>query len=455
MVVMRRSLFLVLGLSIMGVVVGCTQSSTTPDAPGAGDEVTSASAGTRGVGSAGASAGTTSSAGTGVAGAGVDVNPAGGAAGAATAVAGGGSGGANVDASSGVPVAGSTGLAEVSSDGDGLRTIGPDYTPDPRLQDPAAPKGTQFDFTMTGAESEIYPGLNGNYNREVTVYVPAQYDPAKPAAFIVTQDALGKDVLPGLLDNMINQKMLPVIVVIFANNGGGDAPGSERGLEYDTVSGLYAEYAITEMIPRVIVEAQGHNIDLKLTDDPNGHGTFGGSSGGAGSFSMAWWHPDYFRRVVTYSGTYVRQVPADSPFPNGCWVYHDFDPYDDTGANGLILQDCEPVGGFTGSSNPGPCDTPLSQPECEAVTGCQWNTTVNRPLRVWLESAENDLGAGGNPSTHRNFDLANQRMADALESRGYHYHYDHALNAGHVDSKVIRQTIVEAMLWVWRGYPIE
>jgi hypothetical protein len=57
------------------------------------------------------------------------------------------------------------------------------------------------------------------------------------------------------------------------------------------------------------------------------------------------------------------------------------------------------------------------------------------------------------PVEYRDFDIANQRMAQALALRGYHYHYDHALNAGHVDGNVVSQTLPEALLWVWRGYP--
>jgi enterochelin esterase family protein len=382
--------------------------------------------------------------------------------GSMTSAGGSGGDGGNGGNAGSMQVGGSSGsstdpMDNVSSDGDGDRVVGPKYTPDPQLNDPAAPKGKRFNFTMTGAQSTIYKGINGSYNRSVSAYIPAQYDPAKPAALIVTQDALGNGSVQGLLDNLINKKMLPVIVAFFVSNGGGDYIGSERGLEYDTVSGLFAEYVMKEVIPRGIMEAKTQlNIDLKITDDPWGHATLGGSSGGAASFSMAWWRPDYFRRVITYSGTYVTQVPAGSPFPHGCWVYHDVDPYDAAAPNGLIVQHCEPTAGFTGDSTPGPCDTPLSQAKCEAVDGCTWNTKLNRPLRIWHESAEpNDLGAGQSPGSYRNFDLANQRMAAAFKLRGYHYHYDHALNAGHVDNNVVRQTIGEAMLWLWRGYPLE
>lgn len=358
-----------------------------------------------------------------------------------------------------------SGLPDAGSDGDGNRTIGPMYTPSPLLIAGNTPKGKLVNFTMQGSDSQIYKGINGNYTRAVTVYVPAQYVPGTAAPLMVTQDAMGVGQVNVALDNLIEVKLVPPIVVFFVANGGGDAQGSERGLEYDTVSGLFAEFINTEVLPRGIQEVKAQlNIELALTDDPNGRGTLGGSSGGAASFSMAWWHPDMFRRVVTYSGTYVSQVPPNPPFPHGCWVYHDVDPRFMTMTDppaGLIVQHCESASGDQGSSNPGPCDTPLSQSACESVGGCAWNTTANKPLRVWLESADGDLGTPGHlldvkygPIEYRDFDVANQRMAQALALRGYHYHYDHALNAGHVDGNVVAQTLAEALLWVWRGYPL-
>jgi enterochelin esterase-like enzyme len=376
---------------------------------------------------------------------------------------GGGSGGAPaVDAGSdGMPAPGGMagGLPEVSSDGDGDRTIGPTYAPDPLTQLGAGvPAGKDFTFMMPLAQSKYYTGAgqkNALANRAISVHVPMQYNPAHPAALMVTQDAQGGNYLPAVIDNLVAKNEIPVIVLIRVANGGGDSVGNERGLEYDTVSGLYAEFIIKEVVPQTITVAKTQlNIDLKITDDPNGHLTMGGSSGGACAFSMVWWHPDLFRRMIGWSPTLVNQVPVGSPFPHGCWIYHDIDPYSMTAPNGLVVASCEPATGFTGDSNPGPCDTPLSQATCEAVKGCVWNTNRNRPIRIWHESATGDLGAGGGPATYRNFDLANQRTAAALKLRGYHYHYDHALGAGHNDGKVQAQTIVEAMRWVWRGYTL-
>ena len=44
------------------------------------------------------------------------------------------------------------------------------------------------------------------------------------------------------LDALIAQRKLPAMIAISIGNGGGDAQGSERGLEYDTMSGAYAEF---------------------------------------------------------------------------------------------------------------------------------------------------------------------------------------------------------------------
>ncbi len=252
---------------------------------------------------------------------------------------------------------------------------------------------------------------------------------------------------------MISQRKLPPLVGVFAGNGGGDYIGSERGLEYDTVSGLYAQWVDQELLPRAEREtlAQLPEQAVTFTKDPEGRATMGGSSGGAASFSMAWWRPDLFRKVLAYSGTFVNQVPQNSPFPHGAWIYHDVDPYQAESPNGLIVAHCESQDAAP-SSQVGPCDTPLSRSSCEAVAGCAWNTAENKPLRVWLQAGSNDLGGKDSPGTYRNFYLANQRMAQALQKRGYHFHYDDCSGAGHVDQKALRQTLPTALVWLWRGY---
>ena len=109
------------------------------------------------------------------------------------------------------------------------------------------------------------------------------------------------------------------MIAISIGNGSGDAQGSERGLEYDTMSGLYAEFVEKEVLP--LVEKQ---YNVKLTKDPDGRATMGGSSGGSCALIMAWYHPELYHRVLTYSGTYVNQQwPSNPQTPHGAWEFHE------------------------------------------------------------------------------------------------------------------------------------
>jgi hypothetical protein len=439
------------------VVVGCAGGAPSGGHPGAAGSSAGSGSGAAGAGApAGAAgSGSTGTAGDGTAGSGTPAGAAGASGGTNGAAGTAGSGGASgvAGAAGGAGATGSSGstgtaglapLPEPGIDGDGDFMIGPAYTSDAANKYVAGtPIGKQFSFIMSSADSTIYPGRNGTpYMRHVWVYVPMQYVPGTAAPFIAVQDGnyavwFGNDVphavntganlpgtanLPRILDNYIAAKKLPKLVVIFAEAGGGDGGASERGLEYDTVSGTYAEYMDKEVLPRVIAEAKSQlNLTLAFTKDPSGRGTLGGSSGGAGSFSMAWWHPDLFSRVITYSGTFVRQAsPEDPLYPHGCWSYHDYDPYDPAMPNGLIVK--EPS---------------------------------KKPIRHWIEVGTNDMGMGGGPSTYRDFQLANQRMAASYKLKGYHYHFDLAQGGGHLDGGAVAQTLPAALLYVWRGYPID
>src|SRR5262245_15893246 len=88
-----------------------------------------------------------------------------------------------------------------------------EYPPHPdSVVQAGVPQGEliKFDF----ASSKIFPGTT----REVTVYVPKQYDPAKPACVFVCQDGV-KYNAPVVFDNLIARGELPVIIGVFARPG--------------------------------------------------------------------------------------------------------------------------------------------------------------------------------------------------------------------------------------------
>ena len=156
------------------------------------------------------------------------------------------------------------------------------------------------------------------YTRKVSVYVPNDYVPGSVVPFIVGADGPDR-MLFTVLDGLIPEHKLPVMIAISIGNGSGDAQGSERGLEYDTMSGRYAEFVEHEVLP--LVEEKAH---VKLTHDPDGRATMGGSSGGSCAMIMAWFHPELYHRVLTYSGTYVNQQwPSDPKTPHGAWEFHE------------------------------------------------------------------------------------------------------------------------------------
>jgi enterochelin esterase-like enzyme len=314
------------------------------------------------------------------------------------------------------------------ADADGNFILGATHTPAPEsAPQSTSPRGTIADFTLSSADSRLYPGIaqtpnvtftpdpsdparlivNSSrpapYTRKVTVYVPKQYVPGTRAPFIVGAD--GPDALLfTVLDNLIAEGRIPPIIAISVSNGGGDAQGSERGLEYDTMSGRYAEFIETEVLPQV--ESRFHVL---LTKDPNGRATMGGSSGGSCALIMAWYHPELYRRVLTYSGTYVNQQwPYNPGTPHGAFEFHEH----------LIP-----------------------------------NSPV-KPIRIWMEVGDRDFLNPNVMDDHmHDWVGANESMARVLAAKGYHYQFVFARNAGHVDRGVREQTLPEALEYLWRGYP--
>lgn len=315
------------------------------------------------------------------------------------------------------------------ADVNGSFIVGPTHRPDQAsLARPDVPKGRIVEFTMDSADSKIYPGIAREpgtfgtpdpddpaklvvttshpapYKRRVAVYVPANYEPGTEAPFIVGADGPDK-LLFTVLDNLIHQQRVPAMVAISIGNGSGDAQGSQRGLEYDTMSGRYAEFVETEVLP--LVESK---CGVKLTKDPERRATMGCSSGASCALAMAWYRPDLYHLVLSYSGTYVNQQwPPNPETPHGAWGFHE----------NLITN------------------------------------SPKKPIRIWLEVGDRDLY---NPNNMRDnmhdWVLANERMAEVLAAKGYDYQFVFVRNSAHCDGATKQQTLPAALEWLWRGYSV-
>ena len=317
------------------------------------------------------------------------------------------------------------------TEGDGSLTIGPDYKIDPDLTDRGSPKGKSFTFAMPLANSKIFRGDDKTLDlakkpvrkeRKISVYVPAAYKDGTKAPLLIIHDGPGQlGLVRNALDNLTISKdpkrTLPAFIAIAVENGGNDSKKSERGLEYDTMSDRLARFIHDEVLPAVLTNAEikAAYPRIAFTENPWGRGVIGCSSGGAAALTMAWFRPDWFRRVIAYSGTFVDQQDDDAPeeakFPLGAWEYH----------SGMKL---------------------IAASE-------------QKPLRIFTHVSEKDNRANDAEATNHNWVMAGQRTAAALKAKGYHQRFVFSKATGHCDRRVFELTLADTLVWLWRGYHAE
>jgi len=237
--------------------------------------------------------------------------------------------------------------------------------------------------------SDIFPGTVRDY----WVYVPAQYDAAKPACVLVVQDGLNRArgwKLPTVMDNLIHAGDMPVTIGIFISPGVVPAPNDNaqprfnRSFEYDAMGDRYARFLVEEILPEV---GKSYN----LSDDPNDRAIAGASSGAICAFTVAWERPDQFRRVLSTIGTYVG-LRGGNEYP-------------------ILIRKTEP-----------------------------------KPIRVFLQDGSSDLDIYGG-----SWWVANQDMLSALKFAGYDVH--HVWGKGGHNGKHSTAIMPDALRWLWRDYP--
>ena len=262
--------------------------------------------------------------------------------------------------------------------------LGPDSFPQAGV-----PVGTVEKFSWK--ESKIYPGTERDY----WVYVPKQYDAAKPACLMVFMDGGGYMSTNGsfrttvVFDNLIHKKEMPVTIGVFINPGNVPAaePGqkgrSNRSYEYDSVGDLYARFLLEEILPEV-------GKKWNITKDPAGRATAGISSGGICAFTAAWERPNEFGRVLSHIGSFTN-IRGGHIYP-------------------ALIRKSE-----------------------------------KKALRVFLQDGTNDLD-----NLHGNWPLSNQDMAAALKFAKYEHKL--VLGDGGHSGKHGGAILPDSLRWLWEGY---
>lgn len=252
------------------------------------------------------------------------------------------------------------------------------------------PKGELLKYTFD--QSKIFPGTT----REVSVYVPAQYKPDKPACVHVNQDGI-QFKANEVFDSLIHSGDMPITIGVFVKPGVVNPPVENalqrfnRSFEYDGLGDAYARFILDEILPDVETRKTSDGRAIILSKDGNDRSIGGSSSGAICAFTAAWERPDAFRRVFSAVGTYV---------------------------------------GLRGGQN--------------------YSTLVRKyepkPIRIFLEDGSNDLNIYGG-----DWWMANLALERSLVFAGYEV--NHAWGEGGHNNNGGTAVFPEAMKWLWKDWP--
>jgi gluconolactonase len=256
---------------------------------------------------------------------------------------------------------------------------------------PAVPKGEIIKLVFDS--SKIFPGST----RDVSIYVPLEYNPDQPACVYVNQDGIQWNA-PVVFDNLIYQKEMPVTIGIFITPGIVNAkdPSSalnrfNRSFEYDGLGDAYARFLLEEILPFVERQHTGDGRAIRLSKNGNDRAIGGSSSGAVCAFTVAWERPAEFSKVFSSIGTYIGLRGADR-YP-------------------ILVRKFEP-----------------------------------RPIKIFLQDGSNDLNIYAG-----DWWMANQTMERALIFSGYHV--NHVWGEGQHNGKQGTSVFPEAMRWLWKDWP--
>jgi gluconolactonase len=278
--------------------------------------------------------------------------------------------------------------AQKKSSPDDQYVPGPDSKPQPGV-----PKGEVLKFTFD--RSTIFPGTT----REYFVYVPRQYDPARPACLMVFQDGNGRNYeAPTVFDNLIHRNEMPVTIAVMVMHGRVPAADPAKALdrfnrsyEYDGLGDNYARFLIEELLPDVEKRRTSDGRAIRLSKNATDRAIAGSSSGGIAAWTAAWERPDAFSRVFTSVGTYVGLRGGDA-YP-------------------ILIRKFEP-----------------------------------RPIRVFLQDGSNDNNIYGG-----DWWIMNQAMERSFVFAGYEI--NHVWGEGGHNGRHATAIFPDAMRWLWKNWP--
>jgi enterochelin esterase-like enzyme len=295
-------------------------------------------------------------------------------------------------------IAATSGAAALAAPTDDAYRLGPDSEPHEGV-----PQGKVVG-PLTLASS-VYPDSTRNY----WVYVPSQYDPARPACLMVFQDGHaflnpnGDYRIPLVFDNLIYRREMPVTIGVFINPGHRadqkEASGNDWGdqttnrrVEYNTLGDTYSKLIIDELLPELAKE-------YKLSDDPNDRAIAGASSGAICAFTVAWQRPDQFSKVISTIGSFTNIM--------GGHVYPD------------LIRESDP-----------------------------------KPIRVFLQDGLNDNRGRrrrGEYDPKWDWHAQNRKIVEALTEKKYDVNFTWGI--GTHSNKQGGAIMPDMLRWLWRDYP--
>ena len=252
------------------------------------------------------------------------------------------------------------------------------------------PQGEVMKYTFDG--SKVFPGTVRDY----WVYVPKQYDPARPACVYVNQDGIQYRA-PEVFDRLIAAGEMPVVIGVFVMHGRVPALADSaldrfnRSYEYDGLGDNYARFLLEELLPEVEKKTSSDGRPLRLSHSGNDRCIGGASSGAICAFTAAWERPDAFQRVFSSIGTYVG-LRGGNNYPT-------------------LLRKFEP-----------------------------------KPIRIFLEDGSADLNIYG-----CDWWMANQEMERSLVFAGYEV--NHVWGEGGHNVEQATKIFPDAMRWLWKDWP--